>query len=236
MRKNHLGGFTLMELVIVIALIAILATLAYPAYTYTQERAKAANDLNNLRQIGLATQMYMNDHDGALFSPSDSWMQDLRPTNTSQYLPNWRIFQSPFDPRGLSEDNVNAPISYGIDANAKNGGAPLTADQIKNPSVFIFFAPAMASSSTCSAKAFQGQSGTGAPGVTVLGLGSNNAQSNPGGTFSIGTHSSCQRINACMADLHVENMPFSTFADNGTGGSTDKTAPQRWNPTATPAP
>ncbi len=55
-----------------IAVIAILATIAYPTYIGIQERAKATKDMNNLRQIGIATQLYMNDNDGALFSTATS--------------------------------------------------------------------------------------------------------------------------------------------------------------------
>src|SRR6266498_550498 len=70
MTKNfYLGrAFTLIELLVVIAVIAILASVAYPVFIGAQERAKITKDMNNLRQIGLATQTYMNDNDGVLFS------------------------------------------------------------------------------------------------------------------------------------------------------------------------
>jgi Tfp pilus assembly protein PilE len=241
MEKKASRSFTVVELLVVITTIAILALIAYPAYTSVQERAKATKDMNNLRQIGVATQMYMNDNDGALFPPSDSWMNDLHP----KYLPTWKVFLSPFDTastRAPVEDNTNAPVSYGLNTNAKSGSASLSSSNITNPSVFILFAPAQASPAPspspppCTTKTFQGKAGTSAPGVTVLGQGNSQAQSSPGGIAVAGDHSSCQRINACMADLHVENMLWSTFTDNGSGASTDKSAPQRWNPTATPAP
>ncbi len=234
MENKATQSFTLIELLVVIAVIGILALIAYPAYTSVQERAKATADMNNLRQIGLATQMYMNDNDGALFPPSDIWMNDLRP----KYLPAWKIFQSPFDTRSASEDNTNAPVSYGFNPNAKSGTASLSSNNITNPSVFILFAPAQASPTPSPGPVtFQGKAtGTTAPGVTVLGQGNKQAQSNPGGIVTRGTHSNGQRVDACMADLHVENMLWSTFTDNGSGATTDKSAPQRWNPTATPAP
>ncbi len=57
-------AFTLIELLVVIAVIAHSRYVAYPVYTGVQERAKVTKDMNNLRQIGLATQTYMNDNDG----------------------------------------------------------------------------------------------------------------------------------------------------------------------------
>jgi type II secretory pathway pseudopilin PulG len=225
MAKKASQSFTMMELLVVMATIAILALIAYPSYTSIQERAKATADLNNLRQIGLATQMYLNDNDGALFPPSDSWMNDLRP----KYLPAWKIFQSPFDTRSSSEDNTNAPVSYGFNPNAKSGSASLLSNKITNPGVFVFFAPAQTSAATVT---FSNTAGAPSPGVTVLGTGSN-ATSNPqGGTATGGTHSNRKRINACMADLHIENMLWSVFINNANSAG-DPCGAQRWNPTAT---
>ena len=77
MARNFSRAFTLIELLVVIVVIAILATIAYPVYTGVQERAKVTKDMSNLRQIGIATQTYMNDNDGVLFSTTTSWMSQL---------------------------------------------------------------------------------------------------------------------------------------------------------------
>src|SRR5918996_5315054 len=110
MARNFLRAFTLIELLVVIAVIAILATIAYPVYTGVQERAKVTKDMSNLRQIGLATQTYMNDNDGVLpGSATVSWMSQLE--LNQKYLSAWGVLQSPFDIRSPSETGTVAPVS-----------------------------------------------------------------------------------------------------------------------------
>jgi prepilin-type N-terminal cleavage/methylation domain-containing protein len=147
MTKNSLRGFTLFELLIVIAIVAILSTIAYPVFIGVQERAKALKDLNNLRQIGVVTQLYLNDHENVLFSPATSWMTQLNQNDGSKYLSSWDVFLSPFDnlvsPRTASDKDANSAVSYGVNPNIYlPNNTAMSATKITIPTAFILFAPA----------------------------------------------------------------------------------------------
>ncbi len=65
-RTGSAKAFTLLELLVVIAIIAILAALLLPVLSKAKERAKAINCLNNMKQIMLATKLYLDDNHGVM--------------------------------------------------------------------------------------------------------------------------------------------------------------------------
>lgn len=208
MRRTD-AAFTLIELLVVIGVIAVLVALAFPVFGTIQERARVTQDMNNLRQLGLGTQMYLNDNDGILFLPTDKWPALLNP----KYIATWKTFLSPFDKRAAVDDASTAPVSYGMDFNAKNGSAGLSYDRIANPTVFIVFAAIPLRANPVS---FSGTAAAPTP-LRV-----------PSGSTPFGTHNNRKRVDACMADWHVENMDWGTFSDS----SSTTTAKQRWDPLA----
>jgi prepilin-type N-terminal cleavage/methylation domain-containing protein len=205
--KTSLHGFTLIELAVVILVIAILAGLALPVFTSVQEKARITQDLSNLRQLGIGTQTYLNDHDGILFTSGG----ELHP----KYLPSWKIFQSPFDTRAASEDDTNSPISYGLNGNSTG----LSMDKVQKPTLFILFAPAQNSNAQVQF------SGTAGSTLTVL-----RALSTPPGVLATGgTQNKRTRIDALFADLHCDNLLWTTFKMDPTG-PTDDPSRFRWDP------
>src|SRR5579883_3046425 len=61
--KRQNSAFTLIELLVVIAIIAILAAILFPVFAQARESARQTVCASNVRQIGLAVKMYVQDYD-----------------------------------------------------------------------------------------------------------------------------------------------------------------------------
>jgi prepilin-type N-terminal cleavage/methylation domain-containing protein len=120
-RRSRKVGFTLIELLVVIAIIAILAAILMPVFAQAREKARQATCLSNLKQLGLAAMMYVQDYDETypggpgvaglwIPGPQGSWSNlptiwgNVAPTNVAgrllPYVKNNQVFIDPNDPTG----------------------------------------------------------------------------------------------------------------------------------------
>jgi prepilin-type N-terminal cleavage/methylation domain-containing protein/prepilin-type processing-associated H-X9-DG protein len=103
---NHRRAFTLIELLVVIAIIAILAAILFPVFAQAREKARSISCLSNVKQIGTASMMYVQDYDETYMC---GWGQG---TPDTQGTTIWRWVLLPYIQRnGLT--NVYAGGSSG---------------------------------------------------------------------------------------------------------------------------
>jgi len=226
MTGNSSRAFTLFELFVVIAVIAILFSIAYPTYTSILERAKITKDMNNLRQVGLGIQTYLNDNDQVLpvINAPPGTGTAASPVIYPKYIATRRVFQSPFDSRPSLETDL-APVSYGINANmyAVAPGINRNMTSVVSPASTILMAP--------------NYTGNSANASSWTGIATNAPNLPPGGTGETrGTQTNGTRINALFCDLHSESLIFSLTGPPYPAGTFQDTTSnplglKHWDPT-----
>jgi len=99
------GAFTLLELLVVIAIVAILASLVLPALSKAKAKGQSTFCSNNLRQLGIALQVYADDHDDVL--PYNMGTDGTRKTVQSKRYLNWANNVMSWE---LDSDNTNSAL------------------------------------------------------------------------------------------------------------------------------
>ncbi len=142
-------GFTLIELLVVIAIIAILAAVLFPAFAQARDKARATACMSNMKQLGVALQMYLQENDERLFFRSSTtaantranvstsgnnlkWWNQLMP-----YLKTPNVFACFSDSNPTLSPDINGNPTVTRSYVVSNAVEDLNMSQITNPASAI---------------------------------------------------------------------------------------------------
>ncbi len=147
-------GFTLVELLVVIAIIALLAALLLPSLNKARQKAQAANSLSQLRQIQLANSMYASDNNGwyiqakaeistgvyRIWPENPNFYKHLGQKGTWNY-PNFpRMLHSPLVDRTVVVMSYGYNITRGTVNGANNNVTTSRHESMDSPTTVLAFA------------------------------------------------------------------------------------------------
>jgi prepilin-type N-terminal cleavage/methylation domain-containing protein/prepilin-type processing-associated H-X9-DG protein len=128
LRNKGRRAFTLIELLVVIAIIAILAAILFPVFAQAREKARSVACMSNMKQIGTAEQMYVQDYDEKTFYRASStapspWRSGVVIPNSGEralyswwnllmpYIKNNQVFTCPSDGGPTLSKDLNLQLT-----------------------------------------------------------------------------------------------------------------------------
>jgi prepilin-type N-terminal cleavage/methylation domain-containing protein/prepilin-type processing-associated H-X9-DG protein len=121
--RRPIRAFTLIELLVVIAIIAILAAILFPVFAQAREKARQSMCLSNMKQLGLALTLYVQDYDEVLaycwLPPADlGSKKGVRNPRT----PTWRSMLYPYTKNLAIHHCPSAPSHNSWQPNTREWG------------------------------------------------------------------------------------------------------------------
>lgn len=114
---GHRKGFTLIEILVVVAIISLLTAILFPVFARARENARRTSCMSNLKQLALGMAQYSQDYDGHFPVKSVcgsntacgpyGWADAIQP-----YLKSYQVLQCPSDP---NPPNSSPSSAYYVD-------------------------------------------------------------------------------------------------------------------------
>jgi prepilin-type N-terminal cleavage/methylation domain-containing protein/prepilin-type processing-associated H-X9-DG protein len=105
MNRRKKNAFTLIELLVVIAIIAILSAILFPVFASAREKARQTMCSSNLKQIGTAFSVYIQDYDDTY--PPANWTDYTDNTHTATGNSTWQYAIDPYVKSGFQRAQSN---------------------------------------------------------------------------------------------------------------------------------
>ena len=124
-------AFTLTDLLVVMATLAILAALILPALAKSGDNGARTVCINNLRQLGMALNMYASENQDAM--PWPNWGNDASPPCPR----GWLYSSNPNTPNNLNTGNIAADAANWPTSRVANLTGGVYWQYLQNPDTFI---------------------------------------------------------------------------------------------------
>lgn len=128
--KRHFmkkSGFTLIELLVVIVIVGVIAGFLLPTMSGVRSSARRLQCMNNMRQVGVAFYMYLDDNNEQFpIMLPPCWQVSI-----NKYIDDQKVWGCPGQP-GVGYGEVTSPFPFAYNYRLGNPAVTVTLQQVKN--------------------------------------------------------------------------------------------------------